>query len=197
MGLFLLANLVFFLAPSLSDFNLSLSDQYRMQPYSAWIAPLVQPALDESQQITPALAQAYQMRANEIAKVMVVMHVPLLALISLLLGLDKRLYYADHVVAVLHFFAFLMLYYAALPHLIVPLLHLVVGLTPWEPPVWRIAVSVQFLYLPLMLRRAFEYPWWRVLPTTLVLLGSLYIVHSGYRLTQFLLAWVSMEWNVG
>jgi len=36
---------MFFLAPSLSDFTLVLDDQYRLQPYSVWIALWIDSAL--------------------------------------------------------------------------------------------------------------------------------------------------------
>jgi len=45
INLFLIGNLKFFLAPSLSDFTLVLDDQYRLQPYSVWIALWIDSAL--------------------------------------------------------------------------------------------------------------------------------------------------------
>ena len=42
ISLFLIANVVFFLAPSLTDFSITLTDQRRLQPYSPWIATWIE-----------------------------------------------------------------------------------------------------------------------------------------------------------
>ena len=187
ISLFLIANVVFFLAPSLSDFSITLIDQQRLQPYSSWIAGWIEAVLARGEFTPDELARAYQVRVTELAKTMVILHVPLLALASLLLTLDKRFYYADHVVMALHFFAFLMWYYTLMPYLVVPLLGMLdKSVTGFDIAAWRIAASLQFLYLPFMLRTALDMSWWRVIPTSALLLLSLAGVHVVYRFIQFL-----------
>jgi hypothetical protein len=44
-------------------------------------------------------------------------------------------------------------------HVIIPTLNVVAIPFSLQIPAWGIAVSAQFLYLPMMLRRAFDYPW--------------------------------------
>ncbi|HEY9144565.1 MAG TPA: DUF3667 domain-containing protein [Arenimonas sp.] len=194
ISLFLLANLVFFLMPGLSDFSVSLLDQVTLQPYSAWVAPQAQQALAASGLPAEAFAADYQARADAIAELLVILHVPLLALVSYLLAFNRRGFLVDHVVATLHFFAFLMLYYAQLPHVLLPLLNGLDALLGGRLPAWQIAVSLQFLYIPIMLRTAFGYAWWRVIPTSVVYLVALYWVHVAYRLIQFELV---MAWGPG
>ena len=185
ISLFLLANLVFFLVPGLSDFSVSLVDQVTLQPYSAWVAPQAQQALAASGLSTEAFAVGYQARADAIAELLVILHVPLLALVSFLLAFSRRAFLVDHVVTTLHFFAFLMLYYAQLPYVLLPLLNGLDSLLGGWLPAWQIAISLQFLYVPIMLRTAFGYAWWRVIPTAAAYLVALYWVHVCYRLVQF------------
>jgi hypothetical protein len=191
ISLFLIANVVFFLAPSLTDFSITLVDQQRLQPYSPLIAGWIEAVLARGD-FTPAeLAQAYQFRVVELAKTMVILHVPLIALASLLLTVDKRFYYADHVVMALHFFAFLMWYYTLMPWLILPPLDLLDTLiTGIDIPVWRVAVSLQYLYVPFMLRTALDMSWWRVIPTTVLLLIALRGIHVVYRFVQFVVTFL-------
>lgn len=194
ISLFLLANLVFFLVPGLSDFNVSLVDQVRLQPYSSWVAPQAEQALANSGLSEQAFAADYQSRADAIAELLVILHVPLLALVSYLLAFSRKAFVVDHVVATLHFFAFLMLYYAQLPYLLLPLLNGLDGLLGGRLPAWQIAISLQFLYVPIMFRTAFGWAWWRVLPATAVYLVGLYWIHVAYRLLQFELV---MAWGPG
>lgn len=63
IALFLLGNLLFFVAPSLSDFTLALEDQYRLQPYSGWIAPWIDAVVARGAAFD-ALAEAYALRVN-------------------------------------------------------------------------------------------------------------------------------------
>lgn len=186
ISLFLIANVVFFLAPSLTDFSITLIDQRRLQPYSPWIAGWIEAVLGRGEFTASELARAYQLRVAELAKTMVILHVPLLALASLLLTADKRFYYADHVVMALHFFAFLMWYYTLMPYLVVAPLALLDSLLPgYDLPVWRIAVSIQYLYVPFMLRTALGLSWWRVIPTTALVFLALRGIHVVYRFVQF------------
>ncbi len=187
IGIFLMANLIFFLAPSLSDFSLVLGDQYNMQPYSPWIQPWIDSLVQQSGDDFAALAREYQLRSNEIAKTMVILHVPMLALVSFALGLHRKLYYADHVVMALHFMAFVMLYNTLMPYVIIPPLQGLDWLAGDRIPVWRTALALKFIYVPFMLRKAFGYHWLWVIPASALLLIGLYWAHVVYRFVQFAL----------
>ena len=195
ISLFLLANLLFFLAPSLTDFSINLVDQVTLQPYSDWIRPWVERTISDGGRSAADVRAAYREHSNELAKVMVIFHVPLIAFFSFLLGVGKRRYYADHVVGALHFFAFLMLYYSALPYLVVPLLQLALTPLDLQGHAWRIGVSIQFLYVPLMLRTAFDFAWWRAIGGSVLFVFALYGVHVLYRLILFLLSFSRVAWQ--
>ncbi len=186
IGLFLLANLVFFFAPSISDFNINLLDQVTLQSYSPWIAPWVEQYQQQQQLSFDQLSMSYQLRVNELAKLMVIWHVPWLALITAILAVHRKLYFADHLVAALHFMAFLMLYTALMPLTILPLLREIQDLTGggWA---WRTALTIKLFYVPFMLRKGFGLSWWWLLPATALYLLGLNLIHISYRFVQFVL----------
>lgn len=181
INVFLLANLAFFLAPSLTDFNVSLDDQRTMQPYSEWVLAWTDARIADSGETFSQFAQRYQQRANDIAKTIVILHVPLIALITLLLFFDRRLLYADHVVTAMHFFAFLMLYYTLVPLTIKPALIGLNAALGLDLPGFYIAMALQFAYLPPMMRTAFGVGWLRAIVSTVLFVPALLAAHLCYR----------------
>ena len=188
IGLFLLGNLLFFLAPPLNDFQLSLEDQYELQPYSAWTAQWIDAYLDASGRSFQAVAAAYQLRVTELAKLMVIVHVPLLAAGTMLLAPDKRLFYADHIVMGLHYFAFLMAYLLLISAMFWMLSVVAPSVLQIGSRLGLIAFLIQFLYVPVMLRTALGVPMWRACISLPVFIFFLLIAHFIYRLVQFCVA---------
>ena len=188
ISLFLLGNLLFFLAPPLSDFQLSLAEQYELQPYRAWIAPWIDGYLSRPGQTFAEAADAYQLRVAELAKLMVIVHVPLLALGTMLMAADKRLFYTDHVIMGLHYFAFLMIYLISMSAVLSLAFAILPRDFPAVPNLAPLVVALQFAYVPAMLRNALGFSWWRAvasLPLFIILLAASHFV---YRLLQFLVA---------
>jgi hypothetical protein len=193
ISLFLLGNLLYFIAPPLSDLQLSLVEQYEMQPYSPWIAAWVDGYVAESGQSFESVAARYQLRIVELAKLMVIVHVPLIALGTMLLFADKRLYYADHVVMVLHYFAFLMIYLIAASALLGLLWLVLPGASPVTMPGLKtVAVLLPLLYVPIMLRTALGVSWWRAVVSVPLFVAILLAAHFTYRLVQFLIGFASV-----
>lgn len=189
IGLFLLANLVFFIAPPITDLGVSLEEQYRLQPYSWLIAPWIEAVLARSGLEFDELAAAYRLRVAELAKLTTIVHVPPLAAVLMLLTLDRRRYYADHVVLCLHFFALLMLYFSLVEVTAGPLLSALDGLVPVNGlPVREVLLTLPLFYSLFMLRTALELPWWRTLITGALFVAALGVIHTAYRLLQFVLA---------
>ena len=183
ISVFLMANLLFFLAPTLSDFNITLYDQYTLQPYSEWISGWIDAAISASGQSFGEVAAAYNERVRDIAKIMVIVHVPFLAVVSFLAGYDRRYLFADHVVAMLHLMSFQMLYHLALPFLgdLVSLL-----LPPdWRPVGWRVIGLLRLIYIPIMVYVAFRFRWYRVIAVSVCLIPALYLAYTAFRFIQF------------
>ncbi len=121
MALFVFINVLYFVAPPLSDFNLRLVDQVQNHPHSAWAlervevrAPGITQWIDGGMNgPLPAAAAPYGKRFDErstsLSKILIVTQVPLVALALLLLHWRRRIYFIDHFAVALHLWTFLLL----------------------------------------------------------------------------------------
>jgi hypothetical protein len=108
VGLFLLVNLVYFVAAPLTDFNLSLDEQLHFQPYSRWVQPVVEERVEARGIELRAYAAEYDRLAGRLARSLIIVHLPLLALVLMLLFRGRRTWYAEHFVVACHLFTFLL-----------------------------------------------------------------------------------------
>lgn len=141
ISLFLLANVLYFFAPALTDFNLPFADQvpgamalqsldesstlspeHRAglahsagQKHSRWTAPWVMRKVAARAAVEPGydlrrLAHDYDDEAGLVGKVLMVVHVPILALGLALVYARQRRWFAEHFVVALHLFTFVLLF---------------------------------------------------------------------------------------
>ncbi|MFK8053793.1 MAG: DUF3667 domain-containing protein [Woeseiaceae bacterium] len=188
VGIFLLTNLLFFLAPSLSDFNVSLLDQATLQPYSETIKPWIDATAEKNGTDFATLRSAYDLKVRDIAKTMVIIHVPIIALFSFLLGYDRRYLYADHVVMAVHFFAFVMIFLALAPFLAKLVIAFVTLFSPETGQEMGNGINILYIlvvYIAFMISKAFQWRWYRSAAITLVFLLGLAVSHSIFRMVQF------------
>ncbi|MEM7082912.1 MAG: DUF3667 domain-containing protein [Pseudomonadota bacterium] len=188
IGLFLLGNLLYFLAPPLSDLQLSLTEQYELQPYRALVIEWVDCYLAKGDLSFADIERHYELKVAELAKLMVILHVPLMAMFTQLLFIDRRLYYADHVVVALHYFAFIMIYLIAMSSIF----SLIFWLLPddWKtriPNLSPVILAVLFVYATPMLKRGMGVSWWRAIVTTPLFIIAFFFAHFAYRLLQFVI----------
>lgn len=189
IALFLFANLVFFLAPPGSDLSLVFYDQYSIQPYSEWMRPKLDAAIAAREMTFQQFSAAYDARIGDLAKSMVIVHVPLIALVTLLLTYRKGFYYADHVVAALHFFAFLMVFYALMPYTLLPLLAGINRLPLVALPTRLVTMGLLLVYVLAMLRRAFDLKWLTAVVLAPLFTAGFLATHYVYRLLQL---WIGL-----
>ncbi|MEO0365749.1 MAG: zinc ribbon domain-containing protein [Pseudomonadota bacterium] len=186
IGLFLLGNLLYFLAPPLSDLQLSLEDQYELQPYRVLITGWVDNYIAQSGQTFGEVARLYELRIAELAKVMVILMVPLVALVTQLLFFDRRLYYADHVVIALHYLAFVLIYLIATSAMLGVLYWVLPGgVSANLPRLVPVVLCGVLIYAAPMLKRAMDVSWWRAILFTPLFVVGFFIAHLTYRLLQF------------
>lgn len=191
IGLFLLLNLLYFIAPPMSDFNLDLADQYDLQPYSSLIQPLIDARLERRVIDFDTYAQQYEQLNLNLARSMIILHLPMLALALWLLFPGQGRYYADHFIVATHLFTFLLLVALAMQ----PLLRLLL----WAGAVgfgadWWSAIAVLWASMPLLIaihwlfsiKRCHEIGWPRLLLSTMALMLATLISHFVFRLLQFL-----------
>ena len=220
ISLFLLANVLYFVAPAMSDFNLPFADQVpgamavqsrdpaaplpeaaraRLierqggQLHSPWTQHLVQRKLAARQARDPAydlhrLATDYNREAAVVGKVLIVAHVPIIALALALVYWRRRRLFVEHTVVALHQFTFLLLFAQLL---LAPMEWLVnrVGIR-FPPPSGRLLglalVGLVFAYILVACRTAYRTGWGgAVLGFVAVLTGVMVANIVVYRALQF------------
>jgi hypothetical protein len=129
---------------------------------------------------------AYDAKADDVSKALVMLPVPLAALVLMLLFWRQHHYYAEHFVVTLHFLAFWILalefvYQAG---------NLINRMPPeWQPSVmvydWFVRMLLS-VYAIVALRRAYAVGWLKALVSAAALLAALVIVNLYvYRAVQF------------
>ncbi len=181
LALFLLVNLAYFLAPPLSDFAPSLSDHVNLQPYSAVAGAVVSERLAERGIGFDEYAASFEARQSDLARSLVVLHVPVLALGLGLLHLFRHRPLADHVLVALYAMTIVLAAVVCVP----PVLALgarAAGLgAETGSLVWRLGfLAVLFGYLFALLRGAYGQPGWLAalkLPMVLVAVAASHLVY--------------------
>jgi len=132
---------------------------------------------------------AYDARADDVSKALVILHMPFAALALMLVFLRQHRYFAEHFVVALHFYAFAML----LLQIVVQMrsLILVVLPPPWGPPeaTWDWIMRILLvLYAVIGLRRAYAVGWIGATAAATVMLVTLIETNQiVFRTVQFLI----------
>ncbi len=193
VGLFLIINLVYFIAPPMSDFNLSLHEQTQMQPYSGLVEPLVQRRLESRDIELASYTSQYNQTAERIAKLLIILHLPLLALVLLAAFPRQPLYYAEHFVVATHLFSLFLVIVllAAGTRLGLWFMGATLFDAQWHTAIrliWSLTPFVGIVLWLVAIRRIYPIGWARTLGVLLILLVGLIVSHMLiYRPIQFLL----------
>ncbi len=102
--LFLFINLIYFFVNPLSDYSLSLYDQYS-QPYSMWSQGWIDHKLKEEGTDWQSYSITYQNMSDKISKSILIINVPMIAILVYLMAFKKRRYYFDSLIFAFHFFS--------------------------------------------------------------------------------------------
>jgi hypothetical protein len=187
LSLFLIANLLYFFYPQLTDLNLSLADQLSSQPHSALARTLVAAKVEARGLGLLDYAALYEARSTEVAKLMVILHAPLLAAALLLLHFRRGIFFVDHLAVSLHFWAFMLFMIMSVPWLL-GLLVRATGLA--LPGLLQVTLlSLTSLYGWQQLRVAYGQPGWLALAKLPLLLLGFALAHMVYRAVHFLAAY--------
>ena len=118
LGVFLLVNLVYFLAPPLTDFNLPLADQFGQMGYGPQARALVDARLAARGIELAEYAHRFQLEAYSLAKLIVVLHPLLMAPVLALVFWRRRIPLVDHLAVALHLWAMVLLAMMLVPPLV-------------------------------------------------------------------------------
>jgi hypothetical protein len=185
LSLFLIANIVYFFHPPLSDLNLSLAEQLG-QPHGGIARELVAARLEARAITFEDYALQYRAEATHLAKVLVILHAPLFALVLMGLHFRHRRYFVDHLAVSLHLCAFLLFVLMVVPWL----LWLLVSATGvGSRVVLQLSlVGIVLLYAWRQVQIAYQQPGWLALAKLPLLVVGLFLMHSVYRAVQFFAA---------
>lgn len=186
LSLFLIANLVYFFHPPLTDLNMSLAEQVQLQPWSPLAERMVDSRLQSRGVGFDDYATEYRVKATELAKLMVILHVPLLALVLMWLHPRRGLHYVDHLAVSLNFWAFLLFMIMVVPW-VLALLLTIVGLGS-HGILQLTLLGIVCVYAWQQMRLAYEQPGGSALAKLPVILLGIGVAHMAYRATQFLVA---------
>ncbi len=193
VGLFLIINLVYFIAPPMTDFNLTLHEQTQMQPYSGLVEPLVQNRLEARDIELASYTSQYNQTGERIAKLLIILHLPLLALVLLTAFPRRPLYYAEHFVVATHLFSFLLVItlLAAATRLVVWYAGIALFDSQWQAMmrlIWNLTPFIAIVWWLLAIRKIYETGWARTVGVLLIWLIGVIVSHMlVYRPLQFLL----------
>lgn len=212
VSIFLLVNVLYFLFPVLNDFDLPFTDQMPGQIilqldafkdatperkqrianvggqlHSAWSVPWVQARLKREQASDPSvdmntLARRFDSKSGDISKLLIVLHVPFLALALMLMFWRSKLYFAEHFVVALVLFASIL--FAV--QLIFPISALLPIPESWAWPMRVLATGVFIALTANALQRIYRLPaWYSTLAAVAFLVALTLINLTLYRSIQF------------
>ncbi len=160
--LFLFANFLYFFAPGVSDFEPKLHDQLQ-QVHSTFTRPWVERKIAVRAAAQPGYTMsdyetAFDEKANSISKLLIILHVPFLALALTIFFWRGRFYFAEHFAVALQLFAFLLIFVQLALQPAAVLAALNHGVAPaWvRPPIVAAIAFVPLVYFALALRRTYR-----------------------------------------
>jgi len=190
LALFLIVNLIYFIAPPMSDFNLSLGEQSQ-QWYGPWAQELVAARLAARGIDQAAYAHAFALETYSLAKLLVILHALLLAPVLWLLHWRRGIPLVDHLAVALHLVAFALLVMMLFAQGATLWYALFAGPSGGELPLaWKLGLLAALGYgFGATLRRAYGQPIWLAsLKAPLALIGAIAGHLWVYRALLFLLA---------
>ncbi|MEQ9569935.1 MAG: DUF3667 domain-containing protein [Longimicrobiales bacterium] len=190
-SLFLLVNLVFFVAPPMTDFDLHLDDHLGQPFYGERARAQVGARIAAEDVAYDIFAERFGEASSNVAKSLVILHVPVLALALLVAFGGRRWTAAEHAVVALHLFAFLLLAAQLVNWVVLPVVGWLAGLLPEGlgglPPVGIIALAILMVGWFRALRRAYDLGRAPAAGLLVVAVVGLGVAHLLYRWVQFAL----------
>jgi hypothetical protein len=180
----------------LSDEQLAASGQIHTRFTMQWIEARVRARDTEAREATHGASgysyrdyrMAYDGKADDVSKALLILHVPFTALVLALLFVRQRRYFAEHFVVALHFFAFALITlqlavqaHALMSHVLPP---------AWVPSDKSLDWFIRILfptYAILAIHRVYAVGWMSsVVAGTAMMAGTLAVNLYVYRVVEFL-----------
>lgn len=194
IALFFVANFLYFLFPFFQTFNTAFYFQANAMPYSDIAQQIIAKKLEASAYDAAQLETVYNVSSTNWAKMLLILLVVYLLPVLTLVNYHRRVYVLDHLAFTLEFMTFLLF----VPTLIFgTTLWTIVAIGRWfgvdltvilADKVASPFVVIFLLYFLLHgIRRFYNFPWWRTVLNSMLLICALILVLMLYRFTLFLI----------
>ena len=171
--LFLFVNLIYFFASILSDYSISLEDQFS-QPYSRWIRESVTQKMRNNGLSLAEYDIIYQKASDNISKAIMIINIPMIAGFVYLQSFKKRSFYYDSLIFCFHFFSLFMASWIMLAWLYTcaELIGLPDSSIVYDITFYLFAFLIPLLYAILSIKRFLDTRWyWAILAGMGVMIG--------------------------
>lgn len=192
IALFVIVNVSYFFAPQLTDLNLPLGDQFS-QVHGSHARALVDGRLAERGITLEEYANSYALESSNLAKTLIILHVPPYTLLVMLLLWRRRIPFADHFAVALHTWTAYLLVMLAVPIILrLGMVSLDALGVEVQRSAARLALQASLFalvsfYIHGALHRAYGLGWWTACALTPVLFAGGALSHFVYRSAQFYL----------
>lgn len=192
VAFFFVGNFIYFFLPAFETFNTTLHWQMNGMPYSAYARDAVESHLLQTNDTLEAFSARYNAESTNWAKIILISLAALMFPFVVLINYTRKTYLSDHFLFSMEYAAFL---------LFVPTVLFGVGLKAiltvarWmeidlnflfaDNTIFPVLVAMLLCFLAVGVRNFYNFHWWRVALSTVLLTLSMYVVIHGYRFLLF------------
>lgn len=199
ISFFFLANFIYFFFPGIQTFNTNLYNQLNSMPYSGFVDREVSEYLVKSQLDLSEFSQLYNLHSTSNSKLLLFLFVVYLIPFIVMTNYSKQVSFVKYFHLSLEFVTFILILPAVGISLVTKgISELFLGQgVGWDGEISDVNFSL-FLALIILIfivpaiRRVFGFPLWRSFVGGILLVSSLIVVITFYRLTLFLATFYSL-----
>lgn len=188
ISLFFIFNLLYFVISPMTDFNLSLREQLG-QPYAELIRPSIENKTDLTSEDFKNIEARYNNLSATVAKSLIILSVPILAIFIALLNYNRRYYLQDHVLFSLNLYAFIIIWPIICKYGLLAFAYLLfLDKMPWS--IYSTMLTSGLLcFTWLAQKNAYDCSKLEASLKLIPLIALLLVSHIIYRYIQFWLTW--------
>jgi hypothetical protein len=185
--LFIVMNLAYFLLTNINTFYTPLESYNRNYGFAD---KMIEDRLEKRKVSFEDYAEAHNHKAKSLAKLMIIINIPLFALGLYLLHFRAKKYFTEFLTFTLHYYSFMIFtFLIVFPYVLILVMKI------WQPGTFLIGDKMMMpplllfstIYLTFALRKVFHQKLWLVIPKAVLLTFSLFPVIVLYRMLLFLL----------
>jgi hypothetical protein len=189
VSLFLFVNVIYFFVNPLTDYSISLEDQYS-QPYGPLIKDWINGKLQNGGLDFRSYSSTYQNMSDTISKSIIIINIPMIALGVYLMAFKKRRFYYDSLIFTFHFFSLFLASWILLDWANTLIDYIagnddsIIGAVSFV----LFAFALPLLYAILGMKKFLDIKWHWAILTGVVVMVAVNLTNMCYRLIIFVLS---------